>query len=248
VTSRPTTVLVLGGGSDIGVAVCERYLTEGPVRVILAGRSVRKLDAVAAALTRSGASVDVVEFDATAVATHPAIVDSVFATGEVDVAVVAFGVLGRQPDLLADPAAAADLAMVTYVGAVTCGLALAGAMRRQGHGTVVMLSSVAAERPRGSNFVYGSAKAGADFFYRGLAEVTAGSGVRVVVIRPGQVRTRMTAGRPAVPFTTDPDVVAAAVVRAVRRGRRVTRVPAVLRFVMPLLRLLPRPIFRRIAP
>jgi decaprenylphospho-beta-D-erythro-pentofuranosid-2-ulose 2-reductase len=245
---RRRTLLVLGGGSDIGVAICERYLRTGPARIVLAGRSVARMTEVAARLTERGAVVEVVEFDATAIATHQGIVEAVFASGDIDLAVVAFGVLGDQHGALADPAAAAEMAYVNYVGAIGAGVVLANAMRRQGHGTIVALSSAGVERPRGANFVYGSSKAGTDFFYRGLADSLTGTGVRVVVVRPGQVRTKMTADRHAAPLTTEPDVVATAVVRAVARGRRVVWVPAALRLVIPPLRLLPRPLFRRILP
>ncbi len=109
-----------------------------------------------------------------------------------------------------------------------------------------MLSSVAAERPRRANFVYGSAKAGLDAFGRGLGEALRPDGVRVLVLRPGFVRTRMTAGLRPAPFSVDPEAVAAVAVDALRRGDEVAWVPAALRWVMLAARALPAPLFRRI--
>jgi decaprenylphospho-beta-D-erythro-pentofuranosid-2-ulose 2-reductase len=175
------------------------------------------------------------------------LVDGVFDRhGDVDLVLVAFGELGDQAALETDPAAAARLAQVNYVGAVSVGLAVAARMRAQGHGTLVALSSVAAERPRRSNFVYGSSKAGLDAFFRGLGDALRGSGARVLLVRPGFVHTRMTAGLPAAPFATTPEAVAEGIVGALRSGAETVWVPSVLRWVMTVLRHLPAPLFRKL--
>jgi decaprenylphospho-beta-D-erythro-pentofuranosid-2-ulose 2-reductase len=119
-------------------------------------------------------------------------------------------------------------------------------MRRQGHGTIVYLSSVAGERARKSNYVYGSTKAAMDAFAQGLGDAVADSAVRVMVVRPGFVRTKMTQGLDAAPLAVDADAVAAAIVRGLRRGANTVYAPAPLRIVMSVLRHLPRPIFRRL--
>jgi decaprenylphospho-beta-D-erythro-pentofuranosid-2-ulose 2-reductase len=116
----------------------------------------------------------------------------------------------------------------------------------QGHGTIVVLSSVAGERVRASNFVYGASKAGLDGFAQGLGDSLRGTGVEVLVVRPGFVHTRMTAGLDAAPLATTPEAVAKAVVEGLARGSHTVWVPAALRFVMIALRHLPRPIFRRL--
>ncbi|GIU88809.1 MAG: hypothetical protein KatS3mg009_3324 [Acidimicrobiia bacterium] len=133
-----------------------------------------------------------------------------------------------------------------YTGVVSVTIPLVRRLRGQGHGTLVLFSSVAAERPRRSNFVYGSSKAGADAFYQGLADSLAGSGVDVVVVRPGFVRTKMTEGLEPAPLSTTPEAVAEAVARALRRGDGTVWVPPALRFVMAGVRHLPRPVFRRL--
>jgi decaprenylphospho-beta-D-erythro-pentofuranosid-2-ulose 2-reductase len=242
----PQTLLLLGGTSDIALAIAERYLSQRPMRVVLAGRPSPRLDEAAKRLTDRGAQIDTVDFDAADTESHQAVLDGVFATGDVDIAVVAFGLLGDQQTAEDDPRAAVEVAQVNYVGAVSAGVALAKAMRRQGHGAIVALSSVAGERARRSNFIYGSSKAGMDAFYSGLADALVGSGVKVVVVRPGQVRTKMTVHLADAPLTTTPEAVAAAVVSAVRRGRHTVWVPGKMRYVGTVLRHLPRPVFRRL--
>jgi decaprenylphospho-beta-D-erythro-pentofuranosid-2-ulose 2-reductase len=243
---NPQTLLLLGGASDIGLAIAERYLATRPLRVVLAGRASARLDEAAARLAARGAAVETVEFDAAQTAGHQELISKIASGGDIDVAVVAFGLLGDQAVAERDAAAAVQLATANYVGAVSVGVALANAMRAAGHGTIVALSSVAGERARRSNFVYGSTKAGMDAFYSGLGDSLAGTGVRVLVVRPGFVRTKMTEHMPPAPMSTTADAVAAAVVGAVRRGRHTIWVPAQLRLVMSGVRHLPRPVFRRL--
>ncbi len=114
---------------------------------------------------------------------------------------------------------------VNYTGAVSVGLAVASRLRAQGHGRLVVLSSVAGERVRKANFVYGSSKAGLDAFAQGLGDSLAGSGASVLVVRPGFVASSMTAGLDPAPMATTPDAVAAAVVKGLRAGRRTIWVP-----------------------
>jgi decaprenylphospho-beta-D-erythro-pentofuranosid-2-ulose 2-reductase len=213
---------------------------------VLAARPSGRRDAAVDRLRRLSATVEVLDFDALDTDAHPDIVAKAFAAGPIDVAVIAFGVLGDPDALARDPAAAAELARINYVGAVSSGIAVAEAMRRQGFGSIVALSSVAGERVRRSNFVYGSSKAGFDGFFSGLGDRLAGSGVRVLVVRPGFVRTKMTEGRPALPLATTPEAVARAVDDGLRRGRRTVWAPAVFRWIMAVVRHLPGPVFRRL--
>ena len=150
-----------------------------------------------------------------------------------------------QAELDDDPALAAALVTVNYTGAVSSGLAVAARFRQQGHGRLVVLSSVAGERVRKANFVYGSSKAGLDGFAQGLGDALAGSGAQVLVVRPGFVHSQMTAGMKAAPFATTPSAVAEATVRALRRGRRTVWVPATLRPVFSVFRHLPGAVWRR---
>ncbi len=159
---------------------------------------------------------------------------------------MAFGLLGDPEEAWTDVDVARELAEVNYVGAVTTGVALAARIRTQGHGVIVALSSVAGERPRRSNFVYGSTKAGFDAFYTGLGEALRELGGRVLVVRPGFVKSKMTDGLDPAPLATTPEAVAEAVVAAVRDGKEQIWVPGTMRVVMSGLRHVPRVIFRRL--
>ena len=244
---EPQSVLVLGGGSDIAGAILRALPAARLQRVVLAGRRSPALEARADEVRERGVGdVEIVDFDARDTASHGPLVDAVFDRGDIDVVILAFGVLGDQAALEADPAAAVDLVTVNYVGAVSSGLHVARRLRAQGHGRLVVLSSVAGDRARRANFVYGSSKAGLDAFAQGLGDALAGSGASVLVVRPGFVRTSMTEGMDEAPFATDADAVAAVVVAALGKGRETVYAPGVLRPVMGTIKVLPRAIFRRL--
>jgi decaprenylphospho-beta-D-erythro-pentofuranosid-2-ulose 2-reductase len=243
---EPQSLLLLGGTSDIALAVAERYAEAGGLRVVLAARPGPAREAAAARLTAMGHTVEALDFEATDTAGHPALVAQAASGGDIDVAVVAFGVLGDEEAAWQDHDTAVRLAEVNYVGPVSVGTALAGQVRRQGHGTIVFLSSVAGERVRRSNFAYGASKAGADGFYLGLGEALREHGGHVLVVRPGFVHTKMTAGRDPAPLSVGPEEVADAVVAGVAARKELVWVPAAMRFVMSGLRHVPRPLFRRL--
>ncbi len=243
---QPQSVLVLGGGSEIARALIARLAAGRTRRVVLAGRhgSASLADAATEA---GGLGLDVrtVDLDAVDPPSVAAAVDRAFEDGDIDLVVIAFGVLGDQAAAEADPLAATEATTVNYTSVVTAGLAAARRLQAQGHGTIVALSSIAGARARRANFVYGSTKAGMDGFFQGLADRLVGTGVRVVIVRPGFVIGRMTAGMDPAPLATDPDTVAAAVVRGLARGDDVVYVPPVLRWVWIAFRHLPRVVWRR---
>lgn len=241
----PSCLLLLGGTSDIALAIARRYRADATVlTVVVAARPGARRDAAVEELSALGCTVESRDFDAADTDAHEALIASV--DRDIDVAVVAFGVLGDPERAWTDLDEARELATVNYLGAVTVGVALANRIRSQGHGVVVALSSVAGERPRRSNFVYGSTKAGMDAFYTGLGEALREVGGRVLVVRPGFVRSKMTEGLDEAPLATTPETVADAVVDAVRSGREQIWVPGTMRVVMSGLRHVPRVIFRRL--
>ena len=242
----PASVLLLGGTSEIGLAVVERLAGDAPLRAVLAARPSPRRDAAAERLRAGGHEVHVVDFEGEDVASHPGAVEQSFRSGDVDVVVVALGVLGDQEQAWQDHAAAVRLVTVNCTAAVSTGVLIAERLRRQGHGAFVVLSSVAGERPRRANFVYGSTKAGMDAFFTGLREALRPDGVRVLVVRPGFVRSRMTQGMAAAPLSTTPEQVAEAVRRGLVERRDVVWVPSQLRWVMSVLRHVPAPLFRRL--
>ena len=236
-------VLVIGGTSEIGQAVVRRLADEGPVRPFLLGRNGDALARVSAGLARAEYAV----VDADALDTHEAAIAHAFErAGGFEVVVLAVGVLGAQAGLDADRDESLRVLRVNFVGGGSLLLAALEALRRQGHGVLVVLSSVAAERPRAGNAIYGAAKAGLDSLAQGLADSLAGSGVRVLVVRPGFVRTRMTAGLKPAPFAVSAEEVAEATARGLAGDAHTIWVPRALRYVFAVLRHLPRPIYRRL--
>jgi decaprenylphospho-beta-D-erythro-pentofuranosid-2-ulose 2-reductase len=240
------SLLVLGGGSDIALATARKLAQDRTKRIILAGRPSERMDAGADLLRGLGAQVRVVPFDALEFAEHDKTLTPLFDDGDIDVVLLAFGVLGDQAADERDPLAAAHVAQTNYVGAVTSSLVVAEALKKQGHGALVVLSSVAAERGRKDNFIYGSSKAGLDTFAQGLGDALQGTGVHVMVVRPGFVESKMTAGRPKAPMSTTPEAVAEGIIEGLRREAGVIWVPAQLRYVFSGLRHLPRPAFRKV--
>jgi decaprenylphospho-beta-D-erythro-pentofuranosid-2-ulose 2-reductase len=242
------SVLVLGATSDLGQAITRALVRQRCRTVVLGARRPGALAPFVAELRALGATtVELVQFDADRPDDHAAVIGGAFDRHrDLDVVVLAFGVLGDQAAFDADPMLAVAAARTNYVGAVSAALVVADRMRRQGHGTLVVLSSVAAERMRRANFVYGSTKAGLDGFAQGLGDALAGSGAHVLVVRPGFVPTRMTAGRPPAPLATTPEAVAAATVAGIAAGKDVVWVPPVLRYVFALFRHLPRRLWRKL--
>lgn len=243
---NPQTLLLLGGTSEIALATAAEYASARPVRVIVAARPSERRVAGAESLRALGCTVKAVDFDALDTAGHTASMEECFAGGDVDVCIVAFGLLGDQEQAWTDAQAAVTLAQTNYVGAVSVGVLLAQRLQVQGQGSIVALSTVAAERPRRSNFVYGSTKAGFDAFFTGLTEALRPAGVHVAVVRPGFVHSRMTEGMDPAPLATTPAAVAKVIVEVVRTKKEQAWAPAALRPVMSALRHLPRPVFRRL--
>jgi decaprenylphospho-beta-D-erythro-pentofuranosid-2-ulose 2-reductase len=241
-------VLLVGGSSEIGVAIMARLASDGLVRPYLLGRDRDRLSGAGATLELSGCPpADIDLLDADDLATHESVIGTAFdRTGGFDVVVIAAGVLGAQEGLDADVERAAEVMRVNFVGCGSLLLHCLRRMRAQHTGTVVVLSSVAAERPRAGNAIYGAAKAGLDALAQALADASAGTGVRVLVVRPGFVKTRMTAGLPPAPFATTPQAVADATVRALAGSAGTIWVPGRLRWIFAVLRHLPRPIYRRL--
>ena len=236
-------VLLFGGASEIGQQILAALRLPPDAEVVLAGRDEQRMAAAAAPLS---CRIRTVHYDAAALDTHQAVLDKAFAFGTVDLVISAAGILAGQDVLDDDPLQAGLLVETNFTGHVTTLLGAAARLRAQGHGTIVVLSSVAAVRPRRANFVYGAAKAGLDAFARGLADSLHGSGVRVLLVRPGFVTGRMTQGLAPAPLATTPAAVGRAVAAALAGRAAVVWVPSQLGVLAVVLRLVPRPIWRRL--
>jgi short-subunit dehydrogenase len=239
-------VVIFGGRSEIGVELAAR-LAPG-AKVVLAARRAGELEAQVAAVRAAGAvAVDVLEFDADVLESHGRIVDAITAEhGLIGTAVLAFGILGDQARAEKDPAHAAAILHTDFVAQASLLTVLANSMRAAGAGRIVVFSSIAGVRARRANYVYGSAKSGLDGFAAGLTDALHGTGVRVLVVRPGFVIGRMTEGMSPAPLSTTPGRVADAVHRALRKGRPTVWVPAPLVLLALAFRVMPRLVWRRL--
>jgi decaprenylphospho-beta-D-erythro-pentofuranosid-2-ulose 2-reductase len=247
-TGMPQSALLLGGTSEIGLAILEELASARLERVVLVGRDPVGLGAARRRLeARAVTEVAELVCDITVpsdVAGLPARAEAEI--GPVDLAVVSVGDLGTADLFGLDAARVAEMFAVNTVAPASAAAELGGAMARQGYGRIVVISSVAAVRVRRANFAYGAGKAGLDAFAQGLAEALRPYGVGVTIVRPGFVRTKMTRGLRPPPFSSDVETVARAVADGLSSGAAVVYVPPSLRLLSALLRVLPNPIFRRL--
>lgn len=242
-------VLVLGGTSEIALAIMHALQSRAPREVVLAGRDLPALETAADELRARGcARVSTLELDAIDVARHERVVAQAFTElgGSADIVIVAVGVLGERGALPEDLNGAVRTLQVNLVGAGSLLMCAAAKMRAQGHGSIVVMSSVAAERPRRANAVYGASKAGLDALAQGLGDELRDHGVQVLVVRPGFVHTRMTSGLDPAPLASTPEAVARVVLAGLDSGAHTVWAPPALRWLMVALKLLPRPLFRRL--
>ena len=241
-------VVILGATSAIAQAYARRRAQAG-VRFALAGRGEERLKAVAADLVaRGAASAEPVVIDLSAIGEIESAAEMIHARfGPPQEIVVAYGVLGEQAALERDLPAARVALDVNFTSAALWLLAFLKRREAAQPLTAVVIGSVAGDRGRGTNFIYGAAKGGLDIFVQGLAHAYAGTPARFVMVKPGFVDTPMTAGfLKGGPLWSSPDRVAADIERAVRRGARVVYTPWFWWPIMAIIRRLPWFVFRRL--
>ncbi len=247
VTGMPASAVVIGGGSDLARAVLERLARRRLRHCVLAGRSPERLQESADALARAGVTeVETVVLDVRDRSVRDAFVESCLARlNTVDLVLVAAGTLPNEGLDVLSPDEVADTIETNFTGPAALTFAFARRLVAQGSGRIVVFSSVAGARVRKANFVYGSSKAGLDGFCQGLGDALSGTGVKVMIVRPGFVPTRLTDGRSRQPLATSVDAVADAVVRGLESGAEDVYVPASLRVLFGVARLVPRALWRR---
>lgn len=243
-TDQP--VLILGGRSDIGLAIAHRYADLGHT-VQLAARNAQSLSQEKTDMElRYGVTVSLHDFDVLAPDTHAAFLDGLSALPQI--AVCAVGYMGDQAESQRDPAAATLVMRSNFEGPANILALLANLFEARGSGTLIGISSVAGERGRATNYVYGAAKAGFTAFLSGLRNRLAGRGVHVLTVLPGFVTTRMTEGLDLPEkLTTDPETLAVAVARAAEKRRNVIYVKGVWAVVMLVIRNIPEAIFKKLS-
>ena len=238
--------LILGGTSAIAQAVARRWAARGDA-LVLAGRDAARLEAVAQDLrVRGAASVAVVVGDLADEAAQPRLLAQArAAVGDIDTALLAYGLLPDQPGVQGDPAALGDALNVNFVSAAQWCERLVAQFEARGRGTLAVIGSVAGDRGRQSNYAYGAAKGALAIYLDGLRHRLAASEVRVVTLKPGFVDTPMTAAFPKGPLWATPDVAAGVIVAAVDAGRPVAYVPGFWRLIMLVVRSLPRAVLHK---
>jgi decaprenylphospho-beta-D-erythro-pentofuranosid-2-ulose 2-reductase len=245
--SETKTVLILGGVSDMGLAIARKYAVHG-WKIVLAARDGEFVERNVSDLAlRHGASVSAARFDACRTGEHAAFLDGLGVLPDTAISVVGF--LGRQEQAQSDTGHATEILRANFEGpALLLGL-IAERMTARGSGTIVGISSVAGDRGRGSNYVYGSAKAGFTAFLSGLRNRLAAKGVHVLTVKPGFVNTSMTAGLELPkPLTAEPEEVGKAVyVAAEVKKRNVIYVRPIWRLIVALIVLLPESVFKKLS-
>ena len=247
---QPQSVVVFGGSSDIARALTRKLCAARAHTVVLCGRNPDLLEAAVNEAREYGATTtDTVIFDALDPTNAERVVNEAFdkVGGHVDLVVISLGLLGDETSAAEDATAALAMAMVNYTWPVSALSTIRRRLVAQGSGRILVMSSVAAVRVRPSMYHYAGAKAGLDRFCGAMADSLEGTGVTLQLVRPGVVRTKMTAGQPDnVPFTTGPDQVATTVMRSLGEGDRVIWSPPVLRYVFAILRNLPRVLWLKV--
>jgi decaprenylphospho-beta-D-erythro-pentofuranosid-2-ulose 2-reductase len=247
--NHPRSVVVLGGTSEISGMLVDRLVADRCRTVVLAGRDPEALAHAAKRAEESGAdTAKTVLFDALDVEHTENTIAACFDAigGTVDLVLITLGQLGDAAADITKGNRIAENITVNFVWPAAALGSIAQRLRGQGYGRVVLFSSVAGIRIRAANFIYGSAKSGLDGFALGLADTLRGSGVQLQVVRPGFVRTKMTAGLRPAPFAVDSETVATAVMRGIERNQSVIWVPSILRWVFLVLRHLPQQIWQRL--
>ena len=233
------SVAIIGGSSDIGLAIGRALEKLGASRYVLTGRDPEAIASRSTGLP----STTIVKLDVGQLDQHDEALEAVFGPGDIDVVVLAAGVLHSDPS----PGEVGEMALVNGAGSIALLASIGDRLRRQGHGHLVILSSMAVARPRPSNYWYGASKAGLDFAARGLADDLEDYGITVNVVRPGFVHTKMTEGMQPAPFSCSSEDVGRAVAESVASNQGgVLWVPGILRYLAAVLRLLPVGILRRL--
>ena len=244
----PKRYLILGATSGIAEATCRIWAAQG-ANLFLVGRSEDKLRAMAADLrVRGAAYVDTAVVNLDQLEHHPDLLaHAITSLGGLDVAYLAVGVLGEQPKAEQEAKHAEQILHTNLTAPVSMLTWLANFCGKQGHGTLAVLSSVAGDRGRKSNYVYGASKAGLTAFTDGLRNRVDREGIAVITIKPGPVKTAMTTGMKGSEKFADPNKVAKTIADTIAKGKGgVLYVPGMWRPIMAVIRAVPDSIFKKL--
>jgi short-subunit dehydrogenase len=239
-------VLILGALSAVAEATARLYAKQG-AELVLVGRRHEALVALGQDLVvRGAARVETRELDLAGPQAGRGLEEMIGALGGIDVVLIAYGQLTDEARAATDLAYAAEQLTTNYLSAALWSLAAAELLKRQSSGVLVVIGSVAGDRGRGSNAVYGSAKAGLGALVQGLAHRLAGTGARAVLVKPGFIDTPMTAHlKKGGPLWATPEMIAQVIVKAAERGGPVVYAPWFWRFILLIIRLVPAQVFHK---
>jgi short-subunit dehydrogenase len=250
VTRKLRNVIVIGATSGIAQAICRAFTQrQPPCRLFLIARDADKLEAVAADLKVRGVEIaGIRQADLADTASHPELLAAAWQElGSVDAAIIAHGILGDQKKAERDWPEAAAILNVNFISVASLATHLANDFEHQGSGQIVAIGSVAGDRGRKTNYVYGSAKSAVETFMEGLRHRLAPRGIGVLLVKPGFVDTPMTAHLPRSPLFASADQVARTIVNAMEKDRSTVYAPFFWRPIMWIVRSLPESIFNRLS-
>ena len=241
-------ILIIGATSAIAEAVARRFAARG-ARLYLLARNLERLRDLASDLAiRGAATVDCAGLDVNAFDRHPAAIeDAARAMGGIDVALIAHGTLGDQAACEQSIELTLLELSTNAISVISLLTLLANRFETQGGGSIAVVSSVAGDRGRRSNYVYGAAKGAVTIFLQGLRNRLQGSGVHVLTIKPGFVDTPMTAAFEKGPLWSSPERIAQGIERALELKRDVVYLPAWWRLAMTAIKLIPERIFKKLS-
>jgi decaprenylphospho-beta-D-erythro-pentofuranosid-2-ulose 2-reductase len=230
------------------LAIVDRLVASRCKKVVLGVRSPASATTTLNRLRSAGVDADTIVFDALDPASHTKVIDAAAERmGDIDMVILAFGILDGHAEIDTDPVFAAQVVQTNFGGAVSAGLASAVQLRKQGHGTILSITSVAGVRSRAENMIYASSKAGMDSFSQALGDALIGTGARCVVVRPGFVHTHMTEGMKPAPFATTPDKIADTVISGLQKNKEIIWAPSIMMPMFLTLRHLPRFLWRKVS-
>lgn len=238
--------LILGGSSAIGKALAHEVAAQGQ-DVILAGRDLADMERTAADIhIATGREAQAVLFDADDLKSHSAFAHAMIERGALDIALL-FGVMPDQPPMEVDPTLAQACIQTNFTSPVGLLLHFASALELRREGSLTVFGSVAGDRGRIKNYIYGASKAGLHTFLSGLRNRLGRSNVHVLTVKPGFMDTAMTWGLPGLFFVAEPEIVARQCLKAMQARRNIIYIPAFWQFIMLIIAHIPEAIFKKLS-
>jgi len=234
-------IVILGGKSDIALSILDKIATAPDAEIFLCGRKLKDFSHP----LFNQFPVHKIEIDFAQVELAKLEIDKIFSSGDIDLVIIAFAILGSE-ELKLEPEEFKKVLSVNFLSQAILLNQINSKLLNQMHGQILQISSVAGMRPRRRNFVYGVSKFGVDFIAQGLQKENLGKNVYITILRPGFVHTKMTSGLKAAPFAIDSETVSRIAAKALLKKKRIVYAPKILSIIMFLLKLMPEPLFKRI--